>query len=110
MHAQVSNFILDEFEVRAECLEEEEPVAAAHVRAAIALIRQGVKPEGDELSDLLDELHCMECWDGFWLNKSGRRQWLEASAWLGDLQIWRDNVITTVRRKSAVIDGIKYEV
>jgi hypothetical protein len=110
MQARVSTTIIEEFEIRADCLEEEEPDAAANIRVAIALIKQGIRPEGQIRQDLIDELRVIEDWDSFWLDKSGRRQWLEAAAWLGDLQVWRNDVISTHRRKSAVIDGIKYEV
>jgi hypothetical protein len=87
MKPQVSKFMLEELERRAQCLEEsdeEEGTREAEtIRTGIEKITRGEKPDGVILSCIEEELRTMETMDRFWMDKDGRRQWLEASAWLG---------------------------
>lgn len=110
MKAQISQLVLDELTIRAECLEDEAPVDASYIHTAVKKMRAGEQLSDNEREAVVDEMKCLETFDTFWSDKSGRRQWLEAAAWLGMLERYNPDAIYSKRPKTAVIDGVRYEV
>lgn len=108
MKASVSQLVIDELGIRAECIEEECPTDAGFLRTGIAKIKAGDKPTENELQVIKDEMEVLETFDVFvdqW------QDWYCAMAWLGLLDKY--NVLTASylgrKPKKVMIDGVAYE-
>jgi hypothetical protein len=107
MKAEVSQFVIDELEVRADCLEDEEPVDAGLLRVAIVKIKAGEKPSAAESRVIEEEMRVMETSDLFTV---AWRDWYAAMAWFGLLTPFDTKAVYSGRRPKRVeIDGIEYE-
>jgi len=114
--AHVAPIIIEELEVRADCLddtaedtdiESSESIDAAMLRSAIAKIKKGEKPSANELQVVNDEMMVIESADAMieiW------REWCCAMAWLGLLDKYDSTAVYSGRKPKRIkIDGVEYE-